>query len=321
MAVLPRGDGSVTGTASSRLVVRCALALAFFFIVSLAAPRVFAQACCSGSSALTPGRLSPMEDRLVGVGVHVGAIHGSWNANGDYTTSPEGTKELDVEEDLLGSIRFLKHGQATLLVPLVETYRLATLRTDFGGGIGDINASARWDFLLAGQHKYIPGVAVLVGVTFPTGTAADQAHQVLAADTTGIGAYQGSVGVALEQTYDHLILNLSGIIADRTTRNANGVSEQLGPQFIGFFAVGYTFDDEYVIAATATYTGETDGSIDGQRVSNSGRSQMLLGVGGGIPLTARMRLALSISAAPPIDGLGVNSPASATATGYLLRSF
>jgi hypothetical protein len=116
-------------------------------------------------------------------------------------------------------------------------------------------------------------------------------------------------------------LNLSGIVADRTARSANGVSEQLGPQFTGFFAVGWTFDEEYVIAATATYTAETDATIDNQKAPNTGRSSLVLGIGGGIPLTSKLRLALSVASAPPIDGVGVNSPASATGTAFLLRSF
>jgi hypothetical protein len=262
-----------------------------------------------------------MEDALVGGGMKVSAIHGSWDTTGSYSGTPIGTRELDLEQDILGSIRFLKKGQATVLVPFVETYRLANLRSDAGGGIGDVNLSARWDFTLAGQYKYLPGIAVLIGVTFPTGVAADQAHHVLAADTTGIGAYSGNVGVAFEQTYDHLLFNLSGILADRTSRTANGVTEQLGPQFIGFAAAGYTFDDERVIALTATYTVEPDATINGERAPDTNRSSLLIGIGGGLELVPQWRLTLSVAAAPPIDSVGTNNPALATATAYLLRSF
>jgi hypothetical protein len=305
----------------TRSLARLAFAVLIALVVACVSRRASAQACCSGSSALTPGRLAPMEDALVGGGMKVGAIHGSWGTTGSYSGTPIGTRELDLEEDLLASIRFLKHGQATALVPFVETYRLATLRSDAGGGIGDVNLSARWDFTLAGQHDVLPGIAVLVGVTFPTGVAADQAHHALAADTTGIGAVSGNVGVAFEQTYDHLLLNLSGIVADRTERSANGVTTQLGPQIIGFLAVGWTFDDERVIALTATYTGEPDATINGQREPNSNRSSLLLGIGGGLEVVPKWRLSLSVASAPPIDNVGTNNPASATAATYLLRSF
>ncbi len=48
--------------------------------------------------------------------------------------------------------------------------------THFGGGIGDINASGRYDFIGRASRFTCPGIALLAGVTAPTGTAPESVH-------------------------------------------------------------------------------------------------------------------------------------------------
>jgi len=43
-----------------------------------------------------------------------------------------------------------------------------------GGGIGDVNLSLRYDFLVAGQSHIVPGIAALVGLTAPTGRSPNE---------------------------------------------------------------------------------------------------------------------------------------------------
>src|SRR4051794_22340201 len=103
---------------------RILLALACAFACGLPS-RAWAQACCAGSSVLTPGRLATHEDALVGAQVRAATLFGSWNEDGRYRRSPPGTSELDFEQDLFASLRLLKRAQASLFVPLVENRRKA----------------------------------------------------------------------------------------------------------------------------------------------------------------------------------------------------
>src|SRR5580692_253650 len=145
---------------SSRFGVLLAIAL-------LLAPRVAkAQACCAASGVLTPGRLGPREFALVGIELHASDVLGNYDEGGHYAAEPGGTHELDFEEDLFAAIRVLRRGQIALLVPFDETWRHEAVLDEpsasaFGGGIGDTNLSARYDFLRSGESRFVPGIAAL----------------------------------------------------------------------------------------------------------------------------------------------------------------
>jgi hypothetical protein len=140
-----------------------------------------------------------------------------------------------------------------LLVPLVETLRANPLDgSHFGGGIGDVNLGARYDFLLAGQSQYAPGIAALAGVTFPTGTAVESATAPLAVDATGIGAFQGNLALALEQTFGRWLVNATGMVAARTPR----FGETLGTQVTLLGAGAYSFPNDAAVALALSYAFE-----------------------------------------------------------------
>ena len=42
------------------------------------------------------------------------------------------------------------------MVPLVETRRTTPSDAELGGGIGDLNASVRYDFVYAAEARYVP---------------------------------------------------------------------------------------------------------------------------------------------------------------------
>lgn len=193
----------------------------------LAAPSARAQACCAGSGAVTPGRLGLHEVALVGFQAKAGSVAGSYDIGGDYVRSPPGAGELDLEQDIFGSVRVLERGQVALLVPLIETWRNLAGLSASGGGIGDVNASARYDVTLAGASRTIPGVAALAGLTLPTGTPPDSSNAgKLATGATGIGAYQFNLGIAVEQTVGAWLVNATGVVAERTARTVGSGFER-----------------------------------------------------------------------------------------------
>src|SRR5580704_17696472 len=108
-----------------------------------------AQACCAGTSAVTPARLALHEDALVGVDVRATDAYGSFDPTGTFVSTPSGSSETDFEEDAFAAIAVLPRAQAALLVPIVETRRTAPGDAELGGGIGDVNASVRYDFVYA----------------------------------------------------------------------------------------------------------------------------------------------------------------------------
>lgn len=282
---------------------------AALLVVLLLSRDVHAQACCAGSSALTPARLGIHDDGAVGLIVRGTGILGSYDAKGTYHPNPAGTGEFDGELDLVGTIRLLSQGQLTVLVPFVATWRNVPGRSEFGAGIGDVNLSARYDFTHAGQSSVMPGIAVLVGVTFPTGRAPDSASNLLATDATGIGAYQLTGGLALEQSFGHVLVNLTGLVGWRTPRLVNGVDETLGVQFQALLGVGYVFDSEANVALSFGYVDELDAVVNGQTVPDSGRALPTLGLSAALPLGEAWRLQGGINYNPPISGLGRNQTA------------
>jgi hypothetical protein len=291
------------------------IAAALVVAATAASRPAWAQACCAGTGAVTPGRLAMHEDALVGAQVKAASVFGSFDPNGHFAGNPAGASELDFEQDVFGAVRVLKRGQLALLVPVLETHRAAGGLSQTGAGVGDVNLSARYDFVDAGTHQVLPGVAMLVGITAPTGRSTEGSTPPLAADATGTGAWQGSLGLALEQNYGPWLVNLSGFVAARTARDISQggatTHARLAPQLTALAALGYTFPNDAAAALIASYTGEGDATIDGVDVAGSARRITQISLSGMIPVTDRLRLQGALFLDPPIPSLGANLPAAA----------
>ena len=148
----------------------CAVLFAFLAIAAFPA-RARAQACCAGAGAITPGRLAVHEDALVGLQLKAANGFGSFSSDAEHLRGfARANHGVGARAGLSSAaLRVLPRGQLALLVPAIQTYRRTPSQSSFGGGLGDINFSARYDFVLAGEALYIPGIALLAGVTFPTG--------------------------------------------------------------------------------------------------------------------------------------------------------
>ena len=253
------------------------------------------------------------EDALVALQARAAHAFGSFDRFGHYSTPQAGSTEQDFEQDAIGALRLpgvASRGQIALLVPLVETRRTARGAGEVGGGLGDVNFSARYDFLYAGQHRYVPGIGVLAGLTFPTGRPPEEAGRPLATAATGIGAFQGNVGLAVEQLFGSWLVTAYGIVAKRTARTADGVRTALGTQWTALVAVAYSLPRDCAIAASASYTGEGNADVRGQEVADSARRIPILGISGVVPLSDHFRFQGGFSGNPPIPDLGKNQLAT-----------
>jgi hypothetical protein len=288
-------------------------------LVATAPSLARAQACCAGASAVTPGRLGLMEDELVGVQLKAGSVIGSYQTSRQFLTNPTGVGEYDLEQDVFGAVRLLERGQLALLVPVVETYRRApTAGSAFGGGIGDVNASARYDLVLAGESTWMPGVALLAGVTFPTGRPPEDARQVLAVDATGVGAFQINGALALEQTFGPWLVSATAMVAGRTSHGG----ETLAPQVTFLGAVAYTFPNAAALAFSGSYVFEGDASgSNGASIPDSSKSATTFSLSGIWPLSGEWRLIGGTYLNPPFDQLGSNQPADVGLTAGVIRSW
>lgn len=305
----------------SRNAAAWALGAASLLAAVTRAPDAVAQACCAGSGAVTPARLALHEDALVGMTLHASGVLGTYAPDGSYMGQPAHTSEADFEEDLLGAIRVTKRGQLALLVPFVQTYRATPGLHEGGGGIGDINVGARYDFVLAGESRFIPGIAALAGLTIPTGKPVALSNEPLATDATGTGAFQGNFGIAVEQTWGAWLVNLSGILAQRASYTARGVSETLGTQVTGLGAVAYTFRSEAALGFVVSYATEGNATLDGVTDLNSHKRGLTLSAVGLYPINDALRLQGSLFILPPIGQLGANQPATLGVTFTVLYGF
>jgi hypothetical protein len=296
-------------------------------LLLLAVPAVArAQACCAGSGVLTPGRLALHEDALVGVELHAAGVLGSYDPGGHYAAQVSGTHEGDFEEDLFGAVRVLRRGQVALLIPFDETWRRepngTTSESAFGGGVGDMNLSLRYDFVLAGESRYVPGIAALAGLTAPTGRSPSSPNAgTFAVDATGTGAWQGNFGLALEQTFGHWLFNVSELFAWRAPFTEMGIDEALAPQWITLAGGGYVFDSAAAVALYGSYTLEGSPSVNGVSQTDSGRRVLLLSVSGFYPLRDNLRLQASVFINPPISGFGAGQTATTGVTFTVIWSF
>ncbi len=304
---------------SPRSTFRSAAALVLALAAWGCPSRAWAQACCAGGSAVTPARLEMHEDALVGAQLRASSALGSYDTGGRFVASPPGDTEVDFEEDIFGAMRFLRRGQAALLVPLVETRRRTPQDgAHLGGGLGDVNLSARYDFVAAGESRYLPGVALLVGATLPTGTPADSATAPLAVDATGIGAWQLQAGLALEQTYGRWLVNATGIVAKRTAR----FGETLGTQGTFLVAGAYSFEGGGALALSGSYAFEGDATTgSGADVPASSKRVTAVTVSGLWPLADAWRVLGALSLDPPIDSLGSNQPTAGALSFTMIRSW
>ena len=175
-----------------------------------------AQACCVGTGLVTPARLRTFEDHAVGVQMRARSVMGAFGESGSYATSAAGNRDVGFEEDLFGALRLGSHFQVALMAPFIQTSRAAAGTSGFGGGLGDLAASARCDAVNAGERGYWPGVAVLAGLALPTGRPPDEADDPLATSGTGTGFFEGSLGVSVEEIVGQRIRFAGGLVSQRS---------------------------------------------------------------------------------------------------------
>jgi len=281
-----------------------------------------AQACCTSTSTIFPARLQDGENALLGFRAGASIVYGSFDDQRVLHGQPAGASEVDFGQALLVTARVANEPvQFSVAVPFAETIRSAGGLNDAGGGIGDLQVSMRWDVTHAGKDPVVPGIAPLLSITAPSGTAADAAKNALGADATGLGSLQFGVGLALEQLFGRTLFALATTAQFHAARDVAGVHSQLGPDLAATLGVSYTFKNGWALGGAFTYSNSFDSSVDGADVANSARAFSQFAVTAAVPLPHDMRLLGSVFFVPPISSVGQNEAANVGLTMTLIYGF
>lgn len=285
---------------------------------TVASPTAFAQACCAGTALVSSARLTPHEDLLVGVLAGAGAQLGSLDSTGSFRLNPANTGGADLNQTLVGAVRLLGDGQLSVQVPVVESVRWASGVNDTGGGLGDLLLSFRYDFVLAGESLKLPGLALLSGVAFPTGRSVDQSKGLLSADATGAGVWQGTLGLAVEQTWHQVFAQASVSVQQSLPRRSPSGLETLGPTFSVGLAGGWVFESGAALAIVARGNTSLPAWVNGLATPNTLRAQASFGFGAALPLGEVWRVQAAMTWQLPV---GANEVTSLSLSLGLLRSW
>jgi hypothetical protein len=267
-----------------------------------------AQACCVGTGLVTPARLRTFEDRAVGMQMRARSVMGAFGPTGGFAMSGDGNRELGFEEDLFAAFRLGRRFQVGLWAPFVQTSRTVSGFSGFGGGLGDVAANVRFEAVDAGAHGYWPGLAILAGISFPTGTPLDEGgpDDPLSTGGTGTGSYEGNFGLALEEIIGQGFVSLSSWVSKRSARTAQGVEQSFAPSVSGLLAGGYTFGHDRTVGAFASFVRRGDSRDVNGVIANSGIGLATAGAAFALPFWDSWRLQTTVFSDLPIPGWGRN---------------
>jgi hypothetical protein len=248
---------------------------------------------------------------------------GSWSEHGKYVQRPLGAAESDFELDLYAAYRTpWKRLQFAAFVPIVLQTRAASGVVAAGGGFGDINFSLRVDAIDNDRYALFPGVAILAGVTLPTGIAPESASSPLAVDATGTGSFRGVAGFSLEKAFGPWLFDAIALMTLSAPRKVGTIEETRAPGLAMVGAVTHVLTGGTALGASLAYNVEWDAFVDGKPVADSSRRVLRLGFFGLHPLgRGAWRVSGSVTLEPPISELGQNEVAGVMLLAGVQRGF
>ena len=249
------------------------------------------------------------------------SVMGGFSGTGSYATSAAGYRDVGFEEDLFGALRFGSHFQVALSAPFVQTARQNGGLSGFGGGLGDLAASARFDAVNAGERGHWPGVAIIAGLSIPTGQAPDEAgaDDPLSTSGTGTGSFEGNLGLAVEEIVGSGFVSVAGWLSKRGARAADGVEQSFAPRLTALVSGGYTFGHDTTVGAFASLLRQGDAHDASGAIANSGVALVTAGAALALPFWDSWRLQTTGFSDVPIAGWGRNQTVGFGGTLAIIR--
>ena len=177
----------------------------------------------------------------------------------------------------------------------------------FGGGLGDIAASARFDAINAGTRGVWPGLAILAGALGPdrarplTRRTIRWRRRAQEPDRT-----RAASGVAVEEIIGQGFVSLSGFVSKRTARAADGVEQTFAPRLSAVLTGGYTFGHDTTVGAFASALRQGDARDANGAIANSSVALVTAGAALALPFWDAWRLQTTLFTDVPIPGWGRN---------------
>ncbi len=294
-----------SGCSKSRLF-QYAGSLSIFVTCAVCSNEASAQACCAATSAITPGRLVTHEAALVGMRSGGVAGLGSYDRGSEFIPNEDGAGQVDVPFELFSTLRIVRRLQVGVVVPTLVTLRWTERERESSFGLSDVSAHLRFDASFNREYRYLPGIAFLLGATFPTGRSAEKATKPLASDATGLGVFQPNAGLWVERSFGSWLLTVAGLVTLRTAKEESGVKSQLAPLFTVVLALGYSLSENWAIALTETYLAEGTARIDSNPVPGTSRYKWRSALSASGSISDHLRLQMGTIFDPPFDGIGKN---------------
>jgi hypothetical protein len=174
-----------------------AIGLALAGIPALAS----AAACCISATSFGVGRLLIWEDFATGVLMGHSWSLGQWDQNGNFRPNPPGFNDGVTLVQPWAIVRVSERVQIQAWAPFLFNDRSTYEASQFAGGLGDIGAAVRYEFLAIGEFEGLPSFAVTAGGLAPSGTTVEQTVAPLLAGTTGKGSWAASLAVEAEYAW------------------------------------------------------------------------------------------------------------------------
>lgn len=272
-------------------------------MLSLPERQAHAQACCIAPGAAGVSRLGPHETALAGLDARAQTTTGTFDPAGRFRAPPPGTHDVGLEQRVFATVRVLERGQLSAMIPFVQTMRGTDALSAAGGGVGDVAGSVRWDLLFAEDAWPWPGLALVGGVSAPTGRAPERAGDPLGVGATGAGTTQGWAGFALERTSGPWLTGASAIVTARADRDVGPTRISLSPRFAAGLIGARAWRSGHALSLSASWEVEGRASRNGEVVPDSARRALRLVSALQLRLGEGARFIGSIYAVPPIPAV------------------
>ena len=286
----------------------CASALSF--ALALAPRPARASACCGGGHGLGQ-RLGPLERASIGASLRFDSRLGSHRADARFAPIPAGDLDTESRVELSWLVKPVSRLQLGLTIPALLNARRLGGFGGVGGGLGDIVFSGRYDLVPLGDPGAVPPIALTAAITLPTGRAAADARDPLAADATGLGAAELRPGFVVEKIFaDALSTTFAASVGLRTSfSTAGGDRVQLGPRYRLIAAAGPVFPSGLSLAAGLVHEGEPAPEVGGVVAQDASRRRTAALAFGAYDIHPRWTALASFELDLPISGLSKNEPA------------
>lgn len=284
------------------------LAVPLLVVLACTAREAEASACCMSASVTGVGRLAIWEDAAAGVMTTYGHGTGLSTSTSAWRGLPAGVLEDDVRLDAWALVRLAESWQVTARVPWVVGLRTAADGTaSVGTGPGDVMAGVRWDVIGLGEYAELPGVALMLSGTAPTGRRPEEATDALGASATGRGAWGVSAALAVEKAVVPWFVRVDGAFTWLFSfrRADTGAWQQFGPDLnVGLTGGRELIADKLVLALALRVDHEWPMHVDGETFADSGATSLTTSLSTSWKVTPKWTLTAS-AATDVLGRLGV----------------